>query len=304
MVVICLEYILKTQGLTKIYSKTRVVDNVDMTINPGDIYGFVGKNGAGKTTFIRMILGLTAPTSGSVSLFDGEKLNIARHKTGSLVESPAFYPNMSALENIRLFCRMTGEDEKNAQEILKTVGLDDTGKKKAGRFSLGMKQRLGLAVSLIGDPEFIILDEPVNGLDPSGIAEIRQLILKLKNEQGKTILISSHLISELEKIATRYGIIAKGRLVEEITAEELEKKCGNITVIKTDAPDKAVPIIKKLLDTELIKTDDKGIITVSEKIDNIGRVTNELFNNNITVKSISNDENTIESYFIEKMEGD
>ncbi len=298
-----MEYILKTEGLTKIYSKIKVVDNVDMQINKGDIYGFVGKNGAGKTTFIRMVLGLARISGGSISMFDGENLKKARRKTGSLVESPAFYPNMTAKENIRIFCRMIGEDEKQADSILEKVGLSDTGKKKAGNFSLGMKQRLGIGLALVGDPEFLILDEPINGLDPTGIAEVRKLILSLKNEQGKTILISSHLISELEKIATRYGIIAKGKIVEEISAQELEEKCGNRLSMKTSDPEKAVDTIKALLNTEKVEKGENGLIYISEKTDDIGRITNELFKNNITVQAVSSADNTIESYFIERMEG-
>lgn len=298
-----MEFILKTEGLTKIYSKTKVVNDVSICIRPGEIYGFVGKNGAGKTTFIRMVLGLASPSGGVISCFDGMPLNLARKRTGSLVESPAFYPNMTARENIRLFCRMIGGDPAQADEILEKVGLADTGKKKAGNFSLGMKQRLGIGIALAGDPEFLILDEPVNGLDPTGIAEVRKLILELKNDHGKTIFISSHLISELEKIATRYGIIAKGRLVEEITAQELDEKCRNKTSIKADSPEKSAEIIKKLLSTENVEISDDGMLLVGEKIKNIGEVTNELFKNGITVNAISSSASTVEAYFIEKMEG-
>ena len=298
-----MEFILKTEGLTKIYLKTKVVNDVSICIRPGEIYGFVGKNGAGKTTFIRMVLGLASPSGGVISCFDGMPLNLARKRTGSLVESPAFYPNMTARENIRLFCRMIGEDPAQADEILEKVGLADTGKKKAGNFSLGMKQRLGIGIALAGDPKFLILDEPVNGLDPTGIAEVRKLILELKNDHGKTIFISSHLISELEKIATRYGIIAKGRLVEEITAQELDEKCRNKTSIKADSPEKSAEIIKKLLSTENVEISDDGMLLVGEKIKNIGEVTNELFKNGITVNAISSSASTVEAYFIEKMEG-
>ena len=166
-----------------------------------------------------------------------------------------------------------------------------------------MKQRLGIGLALVGDPEFLILDEPINGLDPTGIAEVRKLILSLKNEQGKTILISSHLISELEKIATRYGIIAKGKIVEEISAQELEEKCGNRLSMKTSDPEKAVDTIKALLNTEKVEKGENGLIYISEKTDDIGRITNELFKNNITVQAVSSADNTIESYFIERMEG-
>ena len=298
-----MEYILKTDNLTKVYSKISVVNDVSLCIRPGDIYGFVGKNGAGKTTFIRMVLGLANITSGKVSFFDGESISRARKKTGSLVESPAFYPNMTAKENISIFCRMIGENDKQADEILEKVGLGDTGKKKAGNFSLGMKQRLGIAFALVGDPEFLILDEPINGLDTTGIAEVRKLILSLKNDHGKTIFISSHLISELEKIVTRYGIIAKGKMVEELTAEELDAKCGNKTSLKTDNPERAMEIIKKLLGTDDVEKTQDGTIYVGKKIENIGLITNELFKNDITVNAISSTDNTAEAYFIEKMEG-
>lgn len=297
-----MEYVLKTEGLIKVYAKQKAVDDVSLTILPGDIYGFVGKNGAGKTTFIRMILGLTRSDSGSFSLFDGEDVSKARKRIGSLVESPAIYPTMTAKENLEIFCSMLGEDKNQAGEILEKVGLADTGKKKAGDFSLGMKQRLGIAMALVGDPELLILDEPINGLDPTGIVEIRELILELKNKHNKTVFISSHLLGELEKIATRYGIIAKGKLIEEITAEELEKKCGSRTSVKTDKPEKAMEIIKKLLKTENVETDTKGAVLIGEPVKNIGEITNELFKNDIVVEGISTSESSAESYFIKKME--
>ena len=298
-----MEHILKTEGLTKVYSRTKVVNDVSLCIREGDIYGFVGKNGAGKTTFIRLVLGLARQTKGSISLFDGQAPRKARRRIGSLVESPAFYPNMTAKENIRMLCHIIGEDEKQADAILEQVGLSDTGRKKAGNFSLGMKQRLGIGLALVGDPDFLILDEPINGLDPTGIAEIRRLILKLKNEQGKTILISSHLISELEKIATRYGIIANGKMVEELTAEELDEKCGNKTALKTSDSDKAKEILQKLLSGGAIEQSPDGVLYIGEKIDDIGRLTNALYQEGVTVQSVSSSENTAEAYFIEKMEG-
>ena len=299
-----MEYIFQTEDLTKRYSKVNVVDSVSLRVRPGAIYGFVGKNGAGKTTFIRMILGLTRKTGGIISYFDGIQAHMARKRIGSLVESPSFYPNMSAKENVEIFCRMIGENPKKSGEILETVGLADTGKKRAGKFSLGMKQRLGIALSLVGNPELLILDEPINGLDPTGIAEVRKLIISLNKEHGKTVFISSHLISELEKVATRYGIIAKGRLVEEITSAELDEKCRSKTLMITDSPEKAAELIKKLLDSQDIELNSEGGIIIGTRIDNIGKITNELFNSGITVNSISSTESTVEAYFIEKMEGE
>ena len=214
-----MSYIMQTKGLTKIYSNTKAVDNVSITLEPGDIYGFVGKNGAGKTTFIRMILGLSKANEGSFDFFDGEPLETAKRKIGSLIETPSIYKNMSAKDNLLMYCTMLDVDKKCIGELLETVGLTDTGKKKAADFSLGMKQRLGIAMALVGDPELLILDEPINGLDPKGIVEMRELLISLKNK-GKTIFVSSHYLGELEKIATRYGIIASGRLVEELTREK------------------------------------------------------------------------------------
>ncbi len=295
--------VLQTDGLTKVYSDTKVVDGVSLTVNQGDIYGFVGKNGAGKTTFIRMILGLTGITDGSFRLFDGENISSAKKRVGSLIESPAIFRNMTAKQNLDIYCTMLGTDKKTIPDILKTVGLSDTGRKKSGDFSLGMKQRLGIAIALIGNPDFLILDEPINGLDPTGIVDIRELLLDLKN-QGKTIFISSHILGELEKIATCYGIISSGKLVEEITSQELAEKCGSRTVITVSDTAKSVEIIAKILNTgsENIEC-DKNNIFVKSKIDNIGELTNALFNAGVTVSGISNDENSAEKYFIRKMEG-
>lgn len=295
--------ILQTEGLTKVYSDTKVVDSISLTVKQGDIYGFVGKNGAGKTTFIRMILGLTGITNGSFKLFDGENIGTARKRVGSLIESPAIFRSMTAKQNLDIYCTMLGVDKKTIPDILKTVGLSDTGKKKSGDFSLGMKQRLGIAIALVGNPDFLILDEPINGLDPTGIVDVRELLLDLKN-QGKTIFISSHILGELEKIATRYGIISSGKLVEEITSHELAEKCGSRTVITVSDTARSVEIISKVLDTvpENIES-DKNNIFVKSKIDNIGELTNALFNAGIVVSGISNDENSAEKYFIRKMEG-
>lgn len=227
--------ILVTENLTKQYKETCAVDRVSMSIDRGDIYGFIGANGAGKTTFMRMICGLVKPTQGSLSLFDaeGEKaLQDARKKLGALIEHPALYSNMSAMENLEIQRRYLATDlgqnpRKALEELLELVDLKDTGRKKAGNFSMGMKQRLGLAIALIGSPEFIILDEPSVGLDPIGVVELRELLLKLNRERGMTILFSSHNLSEMSRLATRYGFLHKGRLVKELTAAQLEQECAS-----------------------------------------------------------------------------
>lgn len=298
-----MDYVLQTNELTKNYGGTNAVDKVSLNIKKGEIYGFVGKNGAGKTTFIRLILGLAEPTSGSFKLLGDNNVQNARKKIGSLIENPSLYTNMTAYENLDLYCTMLNADKKSIDEILKVVGLSDTGKKKAKDFSLGMKQRLGIAMALVGDPELIILDEPINGLDPTGIIEIRELILKLKNECGKTIFISSHILGELEKIATCYGIISKGKLIEEITAEELAEKCGTQTIIQTDNPQKAEEIISATLKNLNISRANDGAVILDGKVENIGEITNNLFRSGIMVKGISSQENSAESYFVRKMEG-
>ncbi len=300
-----MEYALKTMELTKKYGSKNAVDNVSMTIRKGDVYGFVGKNGAGKTTFIRLILGLARPTSGTFELFGGMDINEARRRTGNLIESPAIYPNMTAAQNLTVFCKMLGIDESSIAPILEYVGLADAGRKKTRDFSLGMKQRLGIAIALIGDPEFLILDEPINGLDPEGIVEVRDLILKLNREQGKTVLISSHILGELSKIATRYGIINNGKLVDEIAHEELLKKCTGSTVIRTDNPQKAKETVTAFLsgkgDIPDIRISPDGSLIIAAVLNDKGAVAKELFDNDIMVESLSENHGELEDYFIERM---
>ncbi len=295
-----MEYVLKTDKLTKIYAGQPVVNEVSLSVQKGDIYGFVGKNGAGKTTLIRLVLGLARPNSGSFTLLSGD-IRSARRRTGSLVEAPSLYGNMSASENIRLCCKMLGADVSQTDSLLEQVGLSDTGRKHAADFSLGMKQRLGIAMALVDDPEFLILDEPINGLDPTGIVEIRELLLRLK-DSGKTIMISSHILGELEKIATRYGIISKGKLIEEISSAELAEKCIKTTDITTNDPEKAAGLLRVLLKNESISPDRDGVIRITEKIDNIGRITNELYTNDVVVAGITSSGGDAEKYFIKKME--
>lgn len=295
-----MEYVLRTEGLTKKYSGTNAVNDVTLTVKPGEIYGFVGKNGAGKTTFMRMVLGLIKPSGGSFSFFDGQDLRNAGKRIGSLIETPALYRNLSAKDNLELYSIMLGADKSRIPELLKLVGLGDTGKKTAAKFSLGMKQRLGIAMSLVGDPDLLMLDEPINGLDPMGIVEIRELLLKLKND-GKTIFISSHILGELEKIATCYGIISSGRLVDELTSDDLRRLCVEKTVIKTSDPEKAKDIAAGLLKNDSI-TVKNGKMYIVGDIPNIGELTNEMFKAGIVVSGIANENDSAEEYFLRKME--
>lgn len=225
-----MEYVLKTEKLCKYYKNFKALDGLDMNVPKGSIYGFVGRNGAGKTTLIRLICGLQFPTSGTFSIYgiDGgsREISAARRRMGAVVETPSIYLDMTAEENLRQQYLILGlPDFDGIPELLKLVGLSDTGKKKAKNFSLGMRQRLGIAVALAGDPDFLVLDEPVNGLDPQGIIEVRELILKLNRERRITVLISSHILDELSRLATHYGFIDGGRIVKEISAEQLEKEC-------------------------------------------------------------------------------
>ena len=225
-----MEYVLETNAITKRYRGFTALSGLTMRIPKGSIYGFVGRNGAGKTTLIRVICGLQEPTDGSYTLWSVKNTDAAilrcRRRMGAVVETPAIYPEMTARDNIRQQYRVLGlPSDDGIDALLHLVGLGDTGRKKAGDFSLGMRQRLGIAVALAGDPDFLVLDEPVNGLDPQGIIEMRELILKLNREHGITVLISSHILDELSRLATHYGFIDGGRMVKEMSAAELEARC-------------------------------------------------------------------------------
>lgn len=225
-----MEYVLKTQGLSKRYGRGAALDGLTMSVPKGAIYGFVGRNGAGKTTLIRLICGLQAPTAGTFTLYGAKNtdgnISKARRRIGAVVETPSIYLDMTAQDNLRQQYRVLGLPSfEGIDGLLKLVGLENTGKKKARNFSLGMRQRLGIAIALCGDPDFLILDEPANGLDPQGIIEIRELILRLNREKQITVLISSHILDELARFATHYGFIDHGRMVKEISAADLENAC-------------------------------------------------------------------------------
>lgn len=294
-----METVLKTNKLTKKYGNKKAVNEVSMTIKRGDIYGFIGKNGAGKTTFMRNILSLTKPTSGCVELFGGKKIEEVGIKIGSLIEAPGLYKNSTAYENMVRFSILYGADKSKIKDILKLVGLDKTGKKKAKDFSLGMRQRLGIAIALLNDPEFLVLDEPINGLDPKGIKEIRDVILKLNKERGITFLISSHLLDELSRVVTRYGIINEGVLLEEVTSEELIDKCKNKIFIRTNNNDKAVKLIKKEYSDINIEVDDD--INIYSDTSLSSSINTLLVNNKIEVKEIFVNVDSLEDYFIRRI---
>lgn len=234
--------IVSTSNLIKSYKGHQAVDSVSMTINKGDIYGFIGKNGAGKTTFIRLLTGLIKQTAGELNLNETDKMTI-----GAVIEGPACYPYLTAKDNLIYYAVQQNIPDKKARvkEVLEFVGLGDTGKKVFKDFSLGMKQRLGIGLAILNKPDFLILDEPVNGLDPQGIVEIREIIQTLNREQGTTILISSHILSELSMIATRYGIINEGKLIKELSKEQLVSECRSSVLLNSSDNQRAAAILEQ-----------------------------------------------------------
>lgn len=298
-----METILKTFNLTKKYGYTKAVDNANMTVCEGDIYGFVGENGSGKTTIIRLISGLIFEDGGSFELFGikntDPKIIEARRKIGAIVESPSIYPNMTAIDNLKLQSKLLGVDgnEQFFKDALKEVGLDADalGNKKAGDFSLGMRQRLAIAMSLIGKPQFIMLDEPMNGLDPAGIVEIRELILKLNRENKITFLISSHILTELALVATKYGIISKGHIVEEITAKQIHEKCGKYVTIKTDNNQKLVEVVSGF---NGVNATIEGDLVKITGIGQLNELLNVLVNSGLNVEKINCEETSFEQYYL------
>ena len=296
------EYVLETKDLTKKYSKKAVVDNLNIKIRKGDIYGFIGKNGAGKTTTIKMISGIANPTSGEISLFGSSDLAEGRKKIGTIIENPAIYPYMSARQNIEVQRILKGVDDKTiTDQILDIVGLGGAGKKKAKKFSLGMKQRLAIAIALVGSPEFLILDEPINGLDPIGIKDIRNLILKLSQEVGITVLISSHILGELMKIATCYGIIKDGKLVKEITAEEMKEIVKPQAEFVVNDPEKAQAIFKETFGINDMQVQGNWIC-INESVERCDEIKKCLEENDIIITSMRKINDDYEEYLIKLTE--
>lgn len=295
------EYVIETINLSKSFGSKLAVNKVNMHVAKGDIYGFIGRNGAGKTTAMKLILGTLRANEGSIKLFNDEKnLDNSRRRIGSLIEAPGLYRNASAYENMKRFSLLYGGTDEDIKEILEFVGLADTGKKKAGAFSLGMKQRLGIGIALLGNPEILILDEPVNGLDPAGIKEIRDTIIKLNKEKGVTFLISSHLLDELAKITTRYGIIADGELVEEIDASELMKKCEDYLKIKVSNIKKSVEVLNKNKLLGRYKDDGKYLY-LYDHFDKAAQINEVLVSNGVKVEELSPCNSGLEDYFIERL---
>ncbi len=301
------EYVLKTNHLSKKYQDNIAVNKVSMSIKKGSIYGFIGQNGAGKSTLIRLITGLAYPTDGTFELFaESSKQGLieARKRIGTIIEGPALYPHMTAAENLEAHRLLKGIPGKDCVgKALAIVGLQNTGKKKAKNFSLGMKQRLGLAIALLGDPEFLLLDEPINGLDPMGVVEIRELLKKLNQEYGITILISSHILSELHLLATHYGIIHKGELLEQLSAKELNEKCQQYLHIKVDNPNKGVTVIERHLETKNFEVMPDGVIKLFGYVDSPGKVSAILTSEGLIIEAFMPMGEDLESYFTHRIGG-
>lgn len=296
------EYVIETRQLSKQYRKQKAVNQVDLHVKKGSIYGLIGKNGAGKTTIMKMICGLASQTEGEVILFGGNEENkdLVYKRIGMLIENPGLYPGMNAYDNLKCkaLCMGISNYSEKICEILELVGLERTGGKAVKKFSLGMKQRLGIALALIGEPDVLVLDEPINGLDPQGIAEIREMLVKLNQEKNITILISSHILEELSKIVTDYGIIRDGKLVEEISKEELMEKCLERIEIKTTNVDKATTILENT-DIQNYKVLDNETIHVYEKLEQIKEINKQLVMEDVDVMSIMINNESIENYFFQ-----
>lgn len=296
-----MDYVLSTENLCKQYSKHLAVDNVSLHIKRGEIYGFIGRNGAGKTTFMKMICGLAVPTNGEIELFGakGSDINMHKARIGSLIEAPGIFPNMSGINNIKCKCYALGIYKKGyAEHLLETAGLKDAAKKKVKKYSLGMKQRLGIAMALVGGPDLLILDEPINGLDPQGIAEVRDMILKFRNERDMTIMISSHILEELYKIADTFGIINNGKLVQELSREELSAKCSDYIEIIVNDSAKACTNIEKLGFSDY-KVMEDGSIHIYKELDRLGEINKELVISGCIVNSIKVVQENLENYFLQ-----
>ena len=301
------ECVLATHGLTKYYGHTKAVDSVDLTVRRGEIYGLIGRNGAGKTTIIRMTAGQTLPTEGELTLF-GETtpagLSKARGRTGAMVEIPQFYPYLSARENLEYYRLQRGIPGREVvDEALEYVGLHQVGKKKFKTFSLGMKQRLGLALALMNHPDFLLLDEPINGLDPEGIVEFRTILRTLNRERGTTILISSHILSELSNVATCYGFLDKGRLLEQISARALHEKCRACLELKVDDTARAATILETALGTTEFEVLPNGMLRLYALLDQPQAVTAALAGAGVALMGVENKSVDLEDYFLKLIGG-
>ncbi len=300
-----MEYVVTANNLCKYYPKFKALNNFSMHVPKGAIYGFVGRNGAGKTTLIRLLTGLQHPTGGDFTIYGtahtDSRICAVRRRMGAVVETPSLYLDKTAEENLRLQYRTLGLPSFDGiKELLELVGLHDTGTKKAKKFSLGMRQRLGIAVALCGNPDFLVLDEPINGLDPQGIIEIRELILKLNRERGVTVLISSHILDELAKLATHYGFVDSGHMVREMSAAELEAACKKSMFLETDRPELLSTALSELNLEYRLESDSSASIFSSIEVTPLVLALHE---KGISVKKLTERDESLESFFLSLVGG-
>ncbi len=296
------KFVLQTENLTKKYGTYTVLDNVSISLEKKHIYGFIGENGAGKSTFMKIITGLTYPTSGTYSIMgkesSREREKMRRH-IGSMIEEPALYPNYTILKNLELQRTLVGNPDKSASDkVLEMVDLSDAKNKKVNTLSMGMKQRLSIAMALIGNPQILILDEPINGLDPKNIVALRNLLQKLNEEKNITIFISSHILSELYLLATDYIFIHKGKIIDVITHDELEARCRKYICIKTDAVPMALTVLDKIMDKPEYKVVSEDTIHLYSDMDNIEKISRAFMQHEIVITELSVMEQTLEDYFM------
>ena len=295
--------VIETNGLSKAFGSKMAVDQFDMHVGQGDIYGFVGRNGAGKSTVMRMLAGLVAPTDGEVREFGMQPREAsASRRIGALIESPGLYGSMSATDNLMMKALALGlVDPKAAvQDLLAFVGLEGAGSKKAKTFSMGMKQRLGLALALLGSPDLLLLDEPLNGLDPEGAREIRRLIMRLNDERGITVVVSSHVLEQLGKMATRYGVIREGRMVREMSAAEVDQECSDFLQLEAANPTLALAVLQERFAGLRFQSMPDGAIRVFGGAD-AGAVGAALNEQGIAVRGLYAHRRDLEEFFVEMM---
>lgn len=295
-----MEYILETNELTKVYGQKEAAKDVSLHIREGQIYGLIGRNGAGKTTIMRMISGLSTPTRGSYSLFGktGAEMRKELRNVGVLIEQPGLYPRLSAYENLKIKCLAMGiKPQGYVEQLLQLIGLGETDRKKPARsYSLGMRQRLGIGLALVGDPRLIILDEPINGLDPQGIAEVRDILTRLRKEKGITIMISSHILEELSKLADAYGVIHEGILLDEFTLEELHRRSEQYVLLRTSDNDAAALALERV--GIHAATDDRGGLRVTERLEETPLMARTVVEAGIDLRELSDHSVTLEDYYL------
>lgn len=290
------DVVIEVKGLVKTFGKKTVLNGLNMTIRRGDIYGFIGNNGSGKTTAMKIILGLLEADSGDITLFGSKDLLAERRKIGSLIEAPGLYKGCTAKENMKRFAMLFGDEVKEIDDLLSFVGLGDVGKKKVRAFSLGMKQRLGIAVALLGNPEILVLDEPTNGLDPAGIKDLRELFEKIASEKGVSLLISSHHLDELSRIANVYGILVDGRIVDETRKDDILAKCGTVVLLESNDPSKVLAALSPKGKVSV----DGSKIRIEGNLSS-GEVASLLVKEGVPFSSIQEQSLGFEDYFIERM---